>query len=313
MSSGITVRPQLLFPPRQSYLQRALGGFAASAGSAIGGSLINTGMSYIRSKLGLGGGGYRRPPYQPMSYNTPYRALGWKYGIPARKYNSRNYTAGRGASLPGIKHGRGRGESRYVDNVPGPINIPNSTTNFSVYVLNTTQQGTAIQNRFANKIALKALQLKYHIQTSTSLATMNQQDIRIIVFYDKQTNGVTPAISDVLLNVDQSGSTSTNPNTFPNNFNRDRFVILHDKLFHLPPSTYNAGPPVNHDTHGFFPTMNEMRWDGYIKLKNIETCYKANSGGVGDISTGGLFILYFSSSNNQYAIDFQARLKFADN
>lgn len=272
---------------------------------------------------------------QPVGFRL-YGLDSRKMGFSARKYVSRKGVGfykkyarpmvmalkrgyGRLASLPGLKHGRGRGESRYVDNNPVNQNISSVITNAQVYPLNLTLQGTAVQNRFGNKVALKALNLRYHIVPVTNvISDIQPTDIRVMVVYDKQTNGVTPAISDILLTVDENGTSSTNTDSFPNNFNRDRFVILYDKLFRMPFWSHTSGAaPATIYPVGWSPTMCEIMDARYIKLKNIETNYKGNSGGIGDISTGGLFLLYFGnqvySANGGYQIDFGARLKFADN
>jgi len=250
-----------------------------------------------------------------MSYNSPYRALGWKYGINRKTPYARNFTAGRAAALPGLKHGRGRGETRYVDNNPAPIDVNTTTGTTGVYPLNLTTQGSALQNRLGNKIALKSLQMKYHFQIKapTVANPVPQQDIRVIIFYDKQTNGSLPSISDVISSVDQNGTVTCSTDSYPNNFNRDRFVILADSWFHLPQVTWNS--TLGTSTELWLPSMSELRFDRYIKLKNIETCYKANAGTIGDVSTGGLFIMHISNAGTTpyVQIDFSARLKFADN
>lgn len=181
-------------------------------------------------------------------------------------------------------------ETKFIDTTPLPVLTAAVNTFVATPILlNGCVQGTEATNRLGRKIVMKDLLLKGQLQLDPT--TTGGGFIRIAVVYDKQSNGVAPAITDVFL---------TNALNSPNNLsNRDRFVKVVDM----------ESPSISPNGDYSVPIVI------YRKL-NLETCFNTgNAGTIGDITTGSLYL--FVCNNNGFATaaplaGFQSRIKFTD-
>lgn len=115
--------------------------------------------------------------------------------------------------------------------------------------------------------------------------------VRIMVVYDKQSNGTTPAFADIVRSVAQDGTTTGSTALDHLNLdNRKRFMVLLDKRFVLPSQTLTAGVTTN---PGFLDGTKSLLVQEFIKLRNLETMYKADSAPavIGDIASGALWLI----------------------
>lgn len=144
--------------------------------------------------------------------------------------------------------------------------------------------GTSPTSRIGRKITMKSLYLRYRVVPSTDPAPSST---RILVVYDKQTNGALPVVTDIL---------QTNEYNAPNNLsNMDRFITLVDIITQLP----NSAQTVSGSE--------------YRKI-NLDTVFNLINGGtVADINFGGVFILCVPASGavlNTTTI--YSRIRFTD-
>lgn len=151
-------------------------------------------------------------------------------------------------------------EKKYLD-VQDTTDV---TLNGAVVPLNLIAAGTDFNQRIGRRIRIKSWQCRFYanLENSSSAAAL-----RIMLVYDKQTNGSTPALTDII-----------DPTTTPSNFfgminlnNRDRFVMLMDKVFALD------------NGRGY-----TMVFKKFKKL-NHDTVYSATTAAIGSVATGGLF------------------------
>lgn len=160
-------------------------------------------------------------------------------------------------------------ELKFIDTSDIGSSIPLSndfTTPGATFLLNNITPGSLATNRIGRKITMKSLYIRATVQLA---ATSTRGDsVRMIVFYDKQANAATPVVADVL--ADDSFYS-------PNNLsNRDRFVVLCDRVF----------DPIA--TSGDLTASMEV----YKKI-NLETMFNADvAGGVGDITSGSVYIMF---------------------
>lgn len=186
-------------------------------------------------------------------------------------------------------------------------------TTGSVQALNLIRSGASFFNRIGRRIEMKSLMVKLQI---SPLRTMGTNDyVRIVVVYDRQTNGAAPAVADIIQDTDQAGANSTNIFTDINLNNRDRFLIFMDKRISLPSLTLTAGVITNPGL--IDPVSPTFIFTKYIKIKGEVAQYKADSAPavVADISTGGLFMLVLgnqASGNEGYSLLGKTRLRFND-
>lgn len=214
-------------------------------------------------------------------------------------------------------------EVKSVDTAVANIDFLTAGT-VSATPFNVPISGAAFYQRVGNKIAMKSLHIRGVIAPSgANAAAVSQQIARIIVFYDRQTNGAAPSVADVLLYTFYDGTTVTTSTGGVNMNNRDRFYVLMDMQVILPACGINGATAASTINQGVDPNGNagdsnqgQFNVNRFIKLKGLEAQYKANNGNVGDIAAGGLFILCISSgdanANAAFRFSYSARLRYND-
>lgn len=214
-----------------------------------------------------------------------------------------------GTRLPATLRALG-GEIKALDL---PVNTFTLNSTGQVTSLNLIRVGSTFCNRIGRRIEMKNIRMSGIIQ---SLRTVAAEDYaRILLVYDRQTNGAVPSLSDILQTTDQATANTTTSFSGMNLNNRDRFKILRDMRFYLPPITdtagviTNAGPPD--------PMSKTYMVEAFVKLGGLLTQYKADSAPavIGDIATGGLFLVtagFQASGAEGYNTNLEFRLRFND-
>jgi len=180
-------------------------------------------------------------------------------------------------------------------------------------LLNGVAQGATQYNRIGNKIAMKSIRIRGQI---INLLTVVQNYLRIVVVYDKQTNGALPNSSVVLQTRIQDGTATNSAFSELNMDYLERFTILRDYTIATPALTNTAGVITN---LGFDPGQNSdggsiFEIDWFIKLKGLQTLYKGATSGIGDIATGGLYMYFLThQTNNAWTFRNAERLRYYDN
>lgn len=204
-----------------------------------------------------------------------------------------------------------KGELNAVD-LPFATYVLNSTG--SVTPLNLVRAGSTYVNRTGRRIEMKSIRITGQITPVPRTSTTQDDYVRVIIFYDRQTNGAVPLVADVLSTTDQAAANTTTSYSGANLNNRDRFQILMDYRCELPGYTNTAGAI---STPGFQDQTKEFTIDRYIKLKGQITQFKADSSPavIGDIATGGLFLLTLgavAAGSEGWQGVFEHRLRFHD-
>lgn len=165
---------------------------------------------------------------------------------------------------------------------------PGAAATFTL--LNGLTLGTSAFQRIGNKIAMKSLYWSLAVGMASADAdpatdtNVNNVPVRLMIIYDKQTNGTLPVVGDLLSAF--SGIANTTARTIdvnsPNNLNnRDRFIVLADKRFIL----QSGGP--------------SSRYIKKYKRLNTSVAYKSGAtvGDVTDITSGGLYFLAYRDTD----------------
>lgn len=228
--------------------------------------------------------------------------------IAAKKRSMISNRVGFGYRLPGTLLAR-RGE---VNSLDLPVANYVLDTTGTVTCLNLIRAGATYVNRTGRRIEMKSLRINGMI---SPFRTSADDYVRILVVYDRQTNGANPVIADIIQTTDQAAANTTTSYSGANLNNRDRFIVLMDFRAKMPSQTYTAGVITN---PGWIDqTMPQFQVERYIKLKGLVTQYKADSSPavVGDISTGGLFMVTFgnlAAANAGFSANLETRLRFTD-
>ncbi|UAU47041.1 Cap2 [Chicken proventriculitis-associated circular virus 30] len=208
---------------------------------------------------------------------------------------------------------RGSGEIKSLDiaSVQYPLNTTGSIT-----CLNLIRAGSSFFNRIGRKISLKSIHIKGNIGQLNVTRSQIYDYCRVMLVYDMQTNGSNPSIADIIQDTDQAGTSTTTSFSSANLNNRDRFRILADWRLPLPSATLTAGVITNVGLVD--PTEHMFDIDRFIPLKGLTTQFRADSSPavVGDVATGGLFLLTFGQNTagaELYAAQVGFRLRYTDN
>lgn len=179
-------------------------------------------------------------------------------------------------------------ESKFIDVDLGTSTGGTALTNGSgaaiIKLLNGLKLGTAAFNRIGNKIAMKSLYwsvaFSLYAQEDDPTVDLANVDVplRTMVVYDKQPNGATFVLGDLLSafsGLDNTTARNIDVNS-PNNLNnRDRFIVLSDKRYILSSASSTS------------------RLIKKYKRLNTAVSYKSGAtvGDITDITSGALFFL----------------------
>lgn len=176
-----------------------------------------------------------------------------------------------------------------------------------VTLLNPVVNGTDTFNRYGRKIYMKSVHVRGCIQNA---ATSVQDELRLMIIYDRQPNGVLATSANILQ--DSTVGAATTSLSHLNLNNRDRFLVLRDMVIQGPACTNTAGVLTNYTIPD--PVRNSLNVNMFIKLNTLETVYNGgNAGTSADQSTGSLLMLTMSAAASaKWTFAFQSRLRFTD-
>lgn len=195
-----------------------------------------------------------------------------------------------------------------------PVTSWNINTTAQIVPINLIQAGSTFCNRIGRKVEMASVRVSGMIRPAGNTTTV-QDYARVLIVYDRQTNGALPAISDILQTTNQSTTNTTTSFSGININNRDRFTILRDNRYELPTVTDTAGVLTNKGLED--QAHSNYMIDQYIKLGNLCTQYKADSNPavIGDIATGALFLVIFGSAasgSEGFTFEAELRLRYYD-
>jgi len=248
---------------------------------------------------------------------------------PGKKLMARGYAsfqASRAAQgvigrSPATRGSRVRGvEVKAVDmpaiNAGGDSLFKLISTTATFDLLNGIQEGASFYNRIGRRTHMKSVHVTGQITVSSNAGAAANDYLRVMLIYDRQPNGTFPAIADLLLDYGNDGTSFTTSYSKGNLNNVERFAILRD--CRIPVGDANNSQAAS--TFGAqmipgAPGANQINW--FVPLKDLETHYKSttNPAAVGDIATGGLYLVTYGSNvaaTAAYGFTYNARLRFID-
>lgn len=271
------------------------------------------GMSGSRKKAtrytdgDFAGYSYFTPP-QSTPYTVSVNQPGMRGGAKANPAIVGAFRVPRGYEAAGVFS---KGQEYKRKDLPQTVFTLNSTAYFKL--LNGVQNGSANYNRIGSKICMKTLHIWGQVEMLPRTTT-DEDFVRFAVVYDRQANGAAPNFSDIFRSVDDQGTQTNDVWSQFNYDNKDRFIVLMDKRRHLPSYTNTAGVITN---VSMADTSENYTFNRYIKLKQLETHYKASSNPavIGDISTGSLYFValgQIASGSEGWQGEFACRLRYSD-
>lgn len=148
--------------------------------------------------------------------------------------------------------------------------VPPLTASFCTpQLINGCAQGVTQNERVGRKTVIKSVGLRYIYNTGTAGGAQSQ--VRIIVVYDKQANGASPLVGDVISGGQFYGFNSLG--------NADRFIILLDEISEAAQSS-------------------AMNVSGKKFMKcNLECMFGGATSGIASINSGSIYIMAANNSD----------------
>jgi len=159
----------------------------------------------------------------------------------------------------GLNQGSHGDELKTIDIAAGVFEFSSTGT---ITLINGIAQGTDFTNRVGRKFNMKSILIRGRISVG---ATPTGATWRLMLIYDKQTNGEAPVITDIIDAIGMSG--------VQNLSNRDRFVVIMDKAGWVEATTKITMPFKKY------------------KRCNLEVINGGTGATVGSIQTGALWLI----------------------
>jgi len=195
------------------------------------------------------------------------------------------------------------------------------SNNTDIYLLNSILAGSSSWNRIGRKANLLSLRLlgtiywSFRRSGTTNFQPMNW--VRMALVWDKQPTGTIPTYNSIFGTTDSAG-TETADLADPLKYdNMARFKVVRNWILQPPMVKGADAAGAVYGGQQLIP----IQFDEFVKLPTLETTFGASAGGIGDIATGALYLVFKSQHNigtadtyNVMAIaeNFKARLRFTD-
>ncbi len=212
----------------------------------------------------------------------------------------RKFVAGR--DRVGGYYGRFAGagaELKFFDTLFAVSPVANDGTSLQPS-MNLIPQGVTESTRNGRKCTLKSINMKLSVSLGEKDAVADpaaSDSIRIIFYLDKQCNGATAVVSDILETSLLRG--------FRNLSNQNRFVILSDKYHNINYQTLAS------DTVGVVSSASVIRTTTWYRKLNIPLEFSATTGAITELRSNNIGILLISS-NAAGVVSMNVRVRFSD-
>lgn len=170
-------------------------------------------------------------------------------------------------------------EKKWFDTSVTLTGFTNATPG-QVFALNRIPEGVDEQQRIGRKIHLMNSSMAFTWSFYNPAATEYLRVCRVMVVYDSQTNGVIPAVTDVLETADALSHNNLN--------NSKRFRVLYDN-FNM------RGKGDNFDAQTLASFNGLKCYDKYTRRLDDDCVYAGSA--TADPNTGGLFVVAIVGGN----------------
>lgn len=185
----------------------------------------------------------------------------------------------------------GRVELKYDDGGSAVFSV---LTAGALVLLSTIPNGTGPSERVGRAITYHDITVNYKVQprNDTDLG-----GIRVLLVYDRQTNGVSPVITDIM--------TATNTLALYNANNRSRFKILYDRTHssYYEATVAGAGGRQSAPVH----VINKN-----ISLKGLRAHFLNIGAGIADIESGAIYMVVLTDINDANDFTETNRIQYTD-
>lgn len=166
--------------------------------------------------------------------------------------------------------------------------------------INIIAQGTAEDERIGRKCTIRSIQWRYayYLDTIANVVLPKSGDLlRLIVFVDKQCNGVAATVTQLLETADIFANKSL--------VNQGRFTILLDRLHSI---NYLTLTENTDDLYSQSKVMEQATW---YKACNVPIEFSGVTGAIAEIRSNNIGILTISSAGS-VRLESRVRIRYSD-
>ncbi len=249
---------------------------------------------YRRHRAGFGTRIYKSKAW-PKSRKG--RALFGPVGRTARVAGRRGFT--RTAGFYGRYRGgpNGSGELKFFDL---DIDVTPAVAGSITDSINHIPQGVTENTRVGRKCTITNIAWRYDMVLPKATDGNNgSEQVRIIMYLDKQCNGATATVTGILESADYQ--------SFNNLANKSRFRTLMDRTYNL-----NATAMGGYATGPLFNTAETAMSDSFYKKCSIPLEFDSTTGAITEIRSNNIGLLLISKTA-LVALTSKIRIRFSDN
>lgn len=192
-------------------------------------------------------------------------------------------------------------ERKWINASGTSYTVPDQSQFDTFHLMNGCQQGTGPQNRVGVKCLFKSLDFRYtYYPGVASGATTPNSQVRIVILFDKSTNGALPLLADVWQSAGgglAKFNDLKNTNTVP-----ERFICIADVL-----SPISSGVD---DSDRMAPVSGH-----FFRKLNLQTIFRSAGLTVEDINQGSMVITFANNADvagQQGVLNFAYNLQYTD-
>jgi len=166
--------------------------------------------------------------------------------------------------------------------------------------------GDTASDRDGNQIKATSLMIRAQLLSDQDLVI--PQRVRMVVFWDTQTNGADASISGTVTSLMNASGTVTGTYDFRNQRTIDRYKILFDKV-------YTINPQLKLTEVGGTVTDNQPKAINIVKYFKLGRVidYTASTGAITDLMKNSINVAFISDVGaDQPTVNFNIRMNFKD-
>ncbi len=163
--------------------------------------------------------------------------------------------------------------------------------------VNIIPQGVTEVQRIGRKCTIRMINWRFVLTLAASTASSDTTDVvRVIMYCDKQANGATAAVTDILETADFQ--------SFNNLSNKSRFRTLMDRTYDM--TARSGGGDGTTEDYGEYIVS-----DAFYKKVNLPIEFNAATGAIGEINSNNIGVLLISQTGKT-GFGSKIRLRFSD-
>lgn len=266
------------------------GGYGGAAAAAAAAAAASAGVRHAGYKRNRSSGPYasKRQYGAPRAFRPGYDRTSGFYGMALAQRRAR-------AS-------RMNQELKFHDIDVDDSAIATTGTILNSGSVNLIAQGTEEDQRIGRKVVIKSINWRGTLVVPSSSAASTvplgiTDTVRIIMYIDKQCNGATATVTDILA--------TANYQSFNNLSNKERFRTLFDRTFDCMPSGIGGDGTTN--TAG----ASAQSFSFYHKC-NLPIEFSATAGALTEIRSNNIGVLAISRDGSTVTLDSKVRLRFTE-